>query len=832
MIAPRVASSLSLLCLSLLAGGCPRNEPIADDPPEATDTGSDTGTGGPEARYHATIRRTSHGVAHITAEDLGSAGFGQAYAFAQDHACVLADQIVKVRSERARFFGAGAQGEHLDSDFGYLALDVMARAKAAFPQQTADVQALIEGYVAGYNQYLADTGVDNVVGRCKGQPWLRPISAIELFAYYIDLGLLASGGPLLDYIATAQPPNAPLVRPGGPLTGLRGAKGTGIGSNGWALGGARTESGAGMVVANPHFPWEGELKLWESHVTVPGLLNVYGVGLMGVPGALIGFNEHVGWTHTFSEGQRFNIYSLTLVEGDPTSYLYDGEPREMEARDYVVQARQGDGSLADATRTLYFSHYGPILNVDPFGWSPTVALTYRDANIENTKLIEQFFGMNRAGSLDEFKKVYQEVNGIPWVNTMAADTQGKAWYIDASATPRLSKDAINGWLKAVEEGEFLPGILYEQGLVLLDGSDSLNEWVPVPGSRSPGVVPFTEQPKLDRDDFVFNANDSYWLSNPAEPLEGFSPLHGFERVPQSPRTRMNMRLLTEMSADGASGADGKFTVAELQAAIMGNRSFTAELLLDQVVTRCETSATVLVVDVEVELTAACGVLAAWDGRYDVDSVGAVVWREFLGAFGFDSVLERGPLMAVPFDPDNPLETPNTLTEPPAMGAEDKVLVALGKAVQRLTEAGVALDAELGAVQRAPRGEQLFAVPGGQSRDGVANIVTYSVLKTTLDPSTPRGDLISSATGLTAEGYVVNYGSSFVMALEMAADGPRGQAFLSYGQSDDPASPFFADQTALFSAQQWRPLVFSEADIAADPALRTLEVAGGELANGE
>ena len=26
-----------------------------------------------------------------------------------------------------------------------------------------------------------------------------------------------------------------------------------------------------MLVGSPHFPWEGELRLWESHVTVPGL---------------------------------------------------------------------------------------------------------------------------------------------------------------------------------------------------------------------------------------------------------------------------------------------------------------------------------------------------------------------------------------------------------------------------------------------------------------------------------------------------------------------------------------------------------------------------------
>ena len=193
---------LPWLCLALLAGGCPGNEKFADDPP-VEDTGDDTDTDG-VAGYRATIRRTGFGVAHITADDLGSAGFGQAYAFAQDHACVLADQIIKVRSERAVFLGPGTNDAHVDSDFGYLALDVMGRAEAGFAGQTADVKALIEGYAAGYNKYLADTGVAAVPGTCQGQPWVRPISTVDLFAYYIDLGLLASGNPLLDpYRATA-----------------------------------------------------------------------------------------------------------------------------------------------------------------------------------------------------------------------------------------------------------------------------------------------------------------------------------------------------------------------------------------------------------------------------------------------------------------------------------------------------------------------------------------------------------------------------------------------------------------------------------------------------
>ena len=38
-------------------------------------------------------------------------------------------------------------------------------------------------------------------------------------------------------------------------------------------------------------------------------------------------------------------------------------------------------------------------------------------------------------------------------------------------------------------------------------------------------------------------------------------------------------------------------------------------------------------------------------------------------------------------------------------------------------------------------------------------------------------------------------------------------------SGDPTSPYFSDQTELFAAKQWRPILFSEAAIAADPDLR-------------
>lgn len=340
-------------------------------------SGDDDGGGGgggeaaADGQYEATIRRTAFGVAHIEAEDLGSLGFGQGYAFAEDHLCTLADQIVKVRGERARWFGPGEEDEYLNSDFAYRQLDLVGRAEALLGDLDPDARTVIDGYAAGYNAYLEETGVDAVPGWCAGEAWVRPLTTVDLLTYYKDLGLLASGRNFLDFAATAQPPAAAAGGTGdGATDDTTGAaeaalglpQGDAIGSNGWAIGTERSESGGGVLLANPHFPWSGELRLWESHLTVPGELDVYGISLLGAPGVLIGFNDAVAWTHTVSAGNRFTAYTLDLVPGEPTSYVYGDEERAMTSTDVTVEVLGDDGEVTEETRTLWSSHYGPIIN--------------------------------------------------------------------------------------------------------------------------------------------------------------------------------------------------------------------------------------------------------------------------------------------------------------------------------------------------------------------------------------------------------------------------------------------------------------------------------------
>jgi acyl-homoserine-lactone acylase len=774
--------------------------------------------------YRAVLRWTSHGIPHVLADDLPSAAYGQGYAFARLNGCLLADQVLKVRSERALFLGPGPNDAHIKSDLVLKFLDVYTNAQAGIDdleareqdgdEAAAELLGAIGAYAHGYNDFITTRGAELPCGQA---PWLRPVSTDDLLAHYIEVGMLASSRQAHDLIWAARPPGAASLERDEPTTTLADLRANRPGSNGWGIGRERSANGHGMLVANPHFPWEGELKLYESHLRVPGQLDVYGASLMGVVGVLIGFNPDVAWTHTVSDGQRLVVYNLEIDPADPTRYIYDGESIAMESVTHEVQVLADDGTTTPAAHTFWRTpHHGPVVALPPFAWSAMQAFAIRDANANNQAMVAHFLGTNRATSLEEFQRVHDDVRGVPWVNTISTSRDGRAWYIDATATPNLSQEAIDQWLVA-RQTDVLTILIDDNGLVLLPGNSSTFAWQNQAGAREPGLVPLRDVPRLERSDFVFNANDSHWLSNPLQPLVGYSPLHGFEATPRSPRTRMNAVTLLDEDRS-MSGSDHKFDLEELRTAVLSNRGLMAELLLDAVVARCQGAGPVLVDGRSVDIGPACTVLGTWDGRLDLDRVGAVVWREFLGDFDSDAHIDSGVLFDVPFDPADPVATPQGLREPPADPANDRILAALAQAVLRLDQAGIPLDATLGDVQHTVRAGRSIPIHGGGASEGVTNLVVYSILQTALGEPLARGTVINEATDLSDRGYVVNYGSSFVMAMQFTDDQPEAHAFVTYGQSDDPRSPYHTDQTEAFSAKEWRQVLYTEEDIEADPEL--------------
>ncbi len=757
--------------------------------------------------YSAVIRRTSYGVPHVLATSVGNAAFGQAWAYAEDRFCDLADQIVKVRSERSRWFGPGPDGVNLATDFAYQSLGVLDRAREQLTRLQPEERDVLNGYVRGYNAFLAATGAARVPGWCGGQPWIAPISAVDVLAYQRDIALLASGGALLGPIATATPPTTSLAArlPIGDAVAADGLQGLqeqkALSSNGWALGADKSQTGRGMLVGNPHFPWEGELRFWESQLTVPGSLNVYGASLGGLPGVQIGFTDKVAWTHTIAEGSRFTFYSVDLVPGSPTTYLVDGRPEAMTSKQVTIRVNN-----QYVTQTMWFTRYGPVLDlsaIDPaFGWTTTTAYTYRDANIDNDRLLRVWTNMARATDVNGLRASIARDQGIPWVNTIATDSAGNAWYTDSSPTPNLSAASIAEWAA--------------HPLGALNGSNSANTWVVQAGARSPGLIPFAQQPQLLRRDYVFNANDSHWVPNQNRFLTGFSPLQGLEGTPLSARSRQNLRLIN---------GTGRFDLAGLGTAILSGDSLTAAELAGYTVTSCRAQGTrpVTVDGTAVDVSAGCAALGGWDRLFDPQSRGAVLWRETIGAVLAqhpDALTVAGPLFGVPFNPADPGRTPRGAPASPV-----PLLEGLARAVLRMRAVGLPLNVPLQSVQYTVKAGQRIPVPGSTENVGIANMAQYEPFPgSSREPFMNPGTFVPGS-DLTDRGYVVNYGTSFLLTLAYTSSGPSARCILTFSQSGDPASPHYADQTQLFARKQLRDCRYSESSIASDPRLSVKTVWG-------
>ena len=739
--------------------------------------------------YRAEVRRTTGGWAHVKANDYGSLGFGYGYAYAQDQLCELADIAVTVNAQRSRYFGP--QDGNLESDFFYQRIKdartvqkLLLRRAPHGPSKV--VRQTIKGFVAGYNAYLRRTGRGRLPDpTCRGKRWVRPITTLDMYRRFYQLGLRASSGNFLGEIVAAEPPsgNASAARRADPQAFNRRLGAHNLGSNGLGIGRDGANGERALLLSNTHFPWQGSERWYEIHMTIPGKLNVIGAALQGVPVVNLGFTRGVAWTHTVSTARRFTPYELDLRPGRPTEYVVDG--RNVKMRERTVRVRVRGGGVR--RHTFYETRWGPVFSFELAGltWGTEHAYALADVNARNFRLLNQWEQYDRARSVRDLRRANRRVQGNPWTNTIAADSKGNAYYADESVVPNVDADLQS---RCAPDNPIAP-LLLSQGVVLLDGSRSRCRWKRDRDALAPGIIGPSGLPRATRTDYVENSNDSYWLPSARFRIGGFPRIIGAEGAQRLLRTRLAMTLAEQRLAgtDGL-GAPG-FTLDTLQEVMFGNRNLSAELARDTTVAACRASA-------RADLAEACNVLAAWDARADVGSRGSVLWREY-----WLRLQDLGVPWTTAFDPNDPVNTPRGID-----GADPKVLTALTGAVADLRAKSIALDVPLGELQAEPRGNERIPIHGCSESEGCFNIVT---------------------TDRDAQGrYDPRTGASFIMAAAFDSRGvPRGEAVLSYSQSENPRSPHYADQTRLYSQKQWLPMRFTERQIRNDPNYERRVVSG-------
>ncbi|MDJ1132768.1 penicillin acylase family protein [Streptomyces iconiensis] len=709
-----------------------------------------------------------------------------------------------------------------------------------------EVRELARGWAAGYNDWLREHRDDIKDPACKGAAWLRPVTALDVSRRAFALSVLGGQGMGVDGITSATPPGetAPAGKatppgaatppetkgadragttapgeataPKGARTSAAGAHAAGggegmspkeaaeaarsalsranadMGSNAVAFHGSTTANGSGALLGNPHYPWHGGRRFWQSQMTIPGELNAAGGSLLGSPTVSIGHNSRVAWSHTVATGVTLNLHQLALDPADPTAYTVDGKRERMEPREVSVTGKDGKR----ITRTQWWTRYGPVVTEAAgveLPWSATTAFALNDPNARNLRLTDTGLAFSKARDIRGMREALERVQGLPWVNTVAADARGNTLFAQSQILPRVTDELAKRCNTPLGQATFPAA-----GLAVLDGSRA--DCTPGTGSGAvqKGVFGPSEMPVLQNAPYVENSNDSAWLANADRPLTGYPRIFGDEGTPRSVRTRGAVEDVSALAREGG------ITRRDLREQQFANRAPAGDLAAEDTAKACAAlpgGTAGNSAGETVDVARACVVIAGWDRTMRTGSEGALLFDRFWGKLA--TTVPADQRWRTPFDPAKPVTTPRDLnTGAPGFAT------ALADAVSELEKYGIPLDAPLSEHQFVERRGKRIPVPGGVGGLGVWNMTV------------PVWD------GERGGYREVQHGSSYIQAVDFSRGGGcpvRADTLLTYSQSSDPTSRHSSDQTELYSRGRMVEERFCEKDIRSSPELRTVRV---------
>ncbi|GGK82949.1 penicillin acylase family protein [Rufibacter glacialis] len=354
-----------------------------------------------------------------------------------------------------------------------------------------------------------------------------------------------------------------------------------LGSNNWAITGARTANGYPLLASDPHLNLSLP-SIWHVvQLHAPGI-NTYGVIIPGAPGVGIGFNEHIAWGMTNVGADVLDWYEIKFKDGKRQQYWHDNQWKPM--RRVVEKIRVKGGP--DILDTVLYTHHGPVAYLPHetafrSGSTPTGhALRWIAHDPQNE--LKTLIQINRAKNYPQFRQALTTW-AAPAFNFVYADSQNIA---------------------IVSNGLY-PLKWKEQGKFLLDGSNRAHDWQ---GWVPMDQVPFVLNPSRG---FVSSANQSP-VSPQDYPYYLGSSFAGYER---SARINQRLSAMTQATPDS-------FRLMQ-----MDNYSFVPKNVLPTLLPLIDQAS------LSEGQKRAYQILAEWDYRYDPDKTAPYLFEQWWQALG-------------------------------------------------------------------------------------------------------------------------------------------------------------------------------------------------------
>jgi acyl-homoserine-lactone acylase len=520
------------------------------------------------------------GVPHITANTIEDLFYAQGWAQMHNHANLILDLYGSDRGRGAEYWGQ----DKLQSDLLIHTMGFDGLAEEWEANQDPEIRTIYSSFVEGMNHY-AKQHPESIEEKNRV---VLPLTTkdLNMHGMYIVFTLFVGGNELGR---TNQWPD--------------------IGSNAFAVGPKRSESGNAMMVQNPHLPWRREFLWFESHLILQGK-SLYGAHLVGFPGIATGFNNNLGWSHTNNTIDNADTYELELKED---GYVLDGEIRKFEEELKTLKVKLEGGDFADTTFTLRRTVHGPVVKS-----SGDKVLALRMVGMDRPNMTLQWWRMINSTTFEEFESALKMAQ-LPFWNVMYADKQGNIFYLFNGLVPQRSSGDWNYWNR------------------IIPGGRSADIWTE--------VHPYADLPKLKNPStgWLQNSNDPPWTSTIPMALDpnDFPPY----MAPQGMHLRPQRSAIMFLN-------DDSITFQELIDYKLSTRLEFADRILDDLFKAVDESGSQ-------RAQQAKAVLENWDRETNVDSKGAVLFHTWARKFNH----RQDANYTIKWDIENPVTTPDGIADP-------------------------------------------------------------------------------------------------------------------------------------------------------------------------
>lgn len=682
------------------------------------------------------------GVPHIFAQDDLSLLRAFGWAQMQSHRDLLLRLYAQARGRGAEFFGP----TYLTADQTMRLLDIPTLGDQWYTAQSPTFRRHVDAFVAGINAYVAQ--YPEQIAPLQA---LFPITGADVFRHWARLVALFA----------VENSECRALLPGLSLTAS-----TQRTADGWAIAPAHTVAGHTLLLTGLHWPWDGELTLYEAQLAAPSI-NLSGAALVGLPTLFVGFNDHLGWTHTVSRIDRCDLYALTPANAALTDgYRIDGHNAPFTNIADLIQVAASTGGRQFQPYVRRQTAMGPVVTQGARQFAVRLAgLT----TLPMAHLLEQWWAMGKAKDWAAF----QQASTRPtFFNLLYADEAGRIAAFAGGNVPQRPA-AVTDWS------------------------------LPAPGERTSllwhEVLPAHNLPQVidPAAGWVQSSSGTPWYLTWPPLLPANYPRYGAPTALSAPPEFLReQRALTVLTR-------GPATLTTLAAATTDTHVELAARILDDVIAAAEQSDSM-------PAQAAATVLARWDRRADAASRGMALfafWYRHWVAQTFMKLSAANPMLtgaeqlmdselfyASGWQPQAPLTTPQGLFSTLV------VVRALESAVDDLQQLQLPLDAPWHAVARLQRDQADLPGGGGDGVLGIPLAIDFA----------PNGADTSQAVA----------GASYLAVVEFSQP-VRALALMSYGNASQTDSPHRRDQLVLVAQQTLRPVLRTRAAIEAQLAERTL-----------